>query len=315
MMIREFESRTISSDACVTALHVQEGLKEPSFQPDLWRTLMVEPGTKVALGDIDPSYGGIHWPHERSLALIQSYMQKIENLQYLMYAEGKRSLLIVLQGIDAGGKDGVVRHILTNINPAGCRVAVFKQPTSAELAHDFLWRVHPQAPAKGEMAIFNRSHYEDVLVARVHEFAPANVWPKRYGMINDFERLLVDGNGTTILKFFLHISKDEQLARFKLRLDDPSRRWKISEADYAEREYWDQYMEAFEDMLYETSTCHAPWFVIPANNKLFRNLAVSQIIARTLDDLDMKLPEPSVNIARIRRQHHAAEAEVKLKAS
>jgi len=271
---------------------------------------MVEPGTKVALRDIDPSYGG-HWPHERSLALTQSHMQKIDNLQYLMHAEKKRSLLIVLQGIDAGGKDGVVRHILTNINPAECRVAVFKQPTSAELAHDFLWRVHPHAPAKGEMAIFNRSHYEDVLVARVHAIAPVNEWPKRYGMINDFERLLVEGNGTTILKFFLHISKEEQLARFKMRLDDPSRRWKISEADYTEREYWDQYTDAFEDMLCKTSTYHAPWFVIPANNKWFRNLAVSQIIARTLEDLDMKLPEPSVNIAHIRRQHHAAEAEAK----
>jgi PPK2 family polyphosphate:nucleotide phosphotransferase len=233
----------------------------------------------------------------------------MDSLQCLMHAEKKHSLLIVLQGLDASGKDGVVRRIVTSMNPAGCRVAAFKQPTPAEHSHDFLWRVHAHAPARGEVTIFNRSHYEDVLVARVHKLAPASVWPKRYGFINDFERLLVAGNDTTVLKFFLHISKEEQLARFKLRLEDPSRRWKISEADYTEREYWDQYVDAFEDMLHKTSTGHAPWFIVPSNNKWFRDLAVSQIIIRTLEHLDMKLPP--VNLARIRRQHHAAEMGVR----
>jgi PPK2 family polyphosphate:nucleotide phosphotransferase len=309
MIIPESEIRTISAGACAATLQIAE---EPRLEPDLYRTLMVEPGVKIALGDIDPGYcGGMRPSYERTMPIMRSYMQKIDQLQYLMYAEKRHSLLIVLQGLDAAGKDGVVRHIVTSMNPVGCRVTAFKQPTAAELAHDFLWRVHPHAPAKGEVTIFNRSHYEDVLVARVHQLAPASMWAKRYGLINDFERLLVMENDTTVLKFFLHISKEEQLSRFKLRLEDPSRRWKISEADYTEREYWDQYVDAFEDMLYRTSTWDAPWFVIPSNIKWFRDLAVSQIIIRTLEDLDMKQPQPSADIARIRRHYHAAEARLK----
>ena len=310
-MISETEFTTVVPGASAAKPHVPEGLREPSFEPDLYRTLMVEPGTKVTLGDIDPSYCGMHQSYERTLLAVRSHIQRIDQLQYLMHAENKHSLLIVLQGVDAGGKDGVVRHLLTCMSPAGCRVAAFKQPTPPEVAHDFLWRVHPHSPAKGEVVIFNRSHYEDVLVARVHQLAPASVWPKRYGLINEFERLLATGNDTTVLKFFLHISKEEQLARFKLRLEDPSRRWKISEADYQEREYWDEYVTAFEDMLHRTSTWHAPWFIVPSNNKTFRDLAVSQIIVRTLEDLDMKLPQPTVDIERIRRHYHKAEAKVK----
>jgi PPK2 family polyphosphate:nucleotide phosphotransferase len=226
-----------------------------------------------------------------------------------MYAEKKHSLLIVLQGLDACGKDGVIRHILTGMNPAGCRVVGFKQPKPDELAHDFLWRVHPHLPAKGEVSLFNRSHYEDVLVVRVHEFAQVSMWSKRYDLINDFERLLKTENNTTVLKFFLYISKEEQLARFRQRLEDPSRLWKISEADYKERAYWGRYIDAFEDMLHKTSTPNAPWFVIPSNHKWFRDLAVSQIVGRTLEDLEMKMPEPAVDIAEIRRRHHAAEVE------
>jgi PPK2 family polyphosphate:nucleotide phosphotransferase len=228
-----------------------------------------------------------------------------------MHADHRHSLLIVLQGVDAGGKDGVVRHLLTSMNPAGCRIAAFKQPTPAESAHDFLWRVHPHSPGKGEVVIFNRSHYEDVLVARVHHLVPGTVWSKRYGLINEFERLLSVGNDTTVLKFFLHISKEEQLARFKLRLDDPTRHWKISEADYQERAHWDDYVSAFDEMLCRTSTWHAPWFIVPSNNKNFRDLAISQIIVRTLENLDMKLPRPTVDIERIRRQYHRAEAQVR----
>ena len=226
-----------------------------------------------------------------------------------MYAERKHSLLVILQGLDACGKDGVIRHIVSGMNPAGCRVVGFKQPKPEELDHDFLWRVHPHLPAKGEVAIFNRSHYEDVLVVRVHQLVQASLWSKRYDLINDFERLLVTENNTTVLKFFLYISKNEQLARFKQRLDDPSRRWKISEADYKERTYWSHYIDAFEDMLHKTSTRYAPWFVIPSDHKWFRDLAISQIVTRTVEDLDMQWPEPAVDIAEIRRRYHDAEFE------
>ena len=279
------------------------------------KKLSVEPDTKVKLSDIDPDYHGKHESHESAQPEIQKHVQKMEQLQYLMYAEKKHSLLIVLQGLDAGGKDGVVRHVITGMNPAGCKVIGFKQPTPDDLSHDFLWRVHPHVPDKGEVAIFNRSHYEDVLVVRVHKLVPEKVWSARYDLINDFEKLLTVENNTTILKFFLFISKDEQLSRFKRRLDDPARQWKISESDYKERNYWDDYIDAFEDMLHKTSTRHAPWFVIPSNHKWFRNLAISQIITRTLEDLKMKLPQPTVDIATIRKEYHAAAvAEKKSKA-
>jgi PPK2 family polyphosphate:nucleotide phosphotransferase len=187
----------------------------------------------------------------------------------------------------------------------------FKQPTAEELAHDFLWRVHPHVPAKGSVAIFNRSHYEDVLVVRVHGLAPEKVWSKRYDEINDFEKLIAAQNNTTILKFFLHISMQEQLARFAKRLDDPARQWKISESDYKEREYWNDYTEAFEDVLTKTSTEQAPWFVIPSNHKWFRDLAVSQIIARIMEDMKMQMPKPTVDLAKIRWEYHRAQDEGK----
>ncbi len=275
------------------------------------KKLIVEPGSKFKLRDVDPGSHGKHESHEAALSEIQAHVQKMDQLQYLMYAEKKHSLLIVLQGLDAGGKDGVVRHVITGMNPAACKVIGFKQPTPEDLEHDFLWRVHPHVPNRGEAVIFNRSHYEDVLVVRVHKLAPEKVWSNRYELINEFERLLAVENGTTILKFFLYISKEEQLSRFKQRLDDPARQWKISEADYKERGYWDDYIDAFEDLLRKTSTDHAPWFVIPSNHKWFRNLAVSDIIVRTLESLDMKLPEPSVDIADIRRKYHAALTEEK----
>jgi PPK2 family polyphosphate:nucleotide phosphotransferase len=276
---------------------------------DIYRMLLVEPGSKIDLGSIDPEFCADQ-SYQRAMPALLAESQKIDRLQYLMHAEGKHSLLIVLQGLDASGKDGVAHHILTGVNSAGCRVASFKQPNSTELQHDFLWRVHPHAPGRGEIVIFNRSHYEDVLIARVHGLVPAAVWSRRYRLINDFENLLSVGNDTTILKFFLHISKAEQLARFKRRLDDPSRRWKISEADYEERERWDEYTAAFEEMLHSTSTWNAPWFIVPANNKWFRDLAISQIIARTLEDLDMRFPTPAVDLSQIRRRYHAAEAAV-----
>src|SRR5215469_7000902 len=271
---------------------------------------IVRHGTKVNLTEIDP---GCHYGYEsREAALPETrfLLWKLDQLQYLMYAEKKHSLLIVVQGLDACGKDGVIRHILSGMNPAGCRVIGFKQPTPDELDHDFLWRVHPHLPAKGHISIFNRSHYEDVLVVRVHEFAQAHLWSRRYDLINDFEKLLKLENNTTLLKFFLYISKEEQLSRFRQRLEDPSRHWKISEADYREREYWNRYIGAFEDMLQKTSTFYAPWFIIPANHKWFRDLVVSQIVTRTLEDLDMRLPEPAVDIADILRRYHAPEEKV-----
>jgi PPK2 family polyphosphate:nucleotide phosphotransferase len=275
------------------------------------KKLIVEPGSKIRLKHFDPSYHGKHESRKSVLPEIQENLQKMAELQYLMYAENRHSLLIVLQGLDAGGKDGVVRHVLTGMNPSGCVSVNFKQPTAKELAHDFLWRVHPHLPAKGSVAIFNRSHYEDVLVARVHNLVPENVWSKRYDQINNFEQLISTENNTTILKFFLHISREEQLARFKKRLDDPARQWKISESDYKEREYWNDYTEAFEDVLTRTSTKHAPWFIIPSNHKWFRDLSISQIITRTMEEMDMQLPKPTANLAEIRRKYHQAADEEK----
>ena len=275
--------------------------------PNYVKKLIVKPSSKIRLKHFDPGYHGKHESHKSALPEIQENRQKMEDLQYLMYAENKLSLLIVLQGLDAAGKDGVVRHVLTGMNPSGCVAVNFKEPTAKELAHDFLWRVHPHVPAKGSVAIFNRSHYEDVLVVRVHGLVPEKVWSKRYDQINDFEQLIVTENNTTILKFFLYISKQEQLDRFKKRLDDPTRQWKISESDYKEREYWGDYIKAFEDVLTKTSTDHAPWFIIPSNHKWLRDLAISQIIVRQMEAMRMQFPKPTVNLAEIRREYHQAE--------
>lgn len=272
------------------------------------KELLVEPGTKVRLDKIDPSFKDSQSSHESAQAQIAEKVSRMNNLQYLLYANGEQSLLVVLQALDAGGKDGVVRHLFSGMNPQGTRCIGFKQPTPIETAHDFLWRAHAQAPAKGEVTIFNRSHYEDVLVARVHKLVPKSVWSARYESINEFEHLL-HANGTRILKFFLHISPEEQLARFKERLDDPARNWKISESDYSERELWADYMAAFEEALEKTSKEHAPWFVIPSNHKWFRNLAISSIVADTMEDMSLKLPPTRVSLDEIRAKYHAAEQE------
>jgi len=264
----------------------------------------VKPGSKVNLAKVDASFTDKHESHEHALPEIETYTQKLHDLQYLMYAEGKRSLLICLQGRDAAGKDGSINHVLGAMNPQGCTVTGFKVPSKEEAAHDFLWRYHQHTPGKGQVAIFNRSHYEDVLVVRVHDLVPKAVWSKRYEQINDFEKTLAD-NGTHILKFYLHIDPDEQLERFKQRIEDPARHWKISDGDYAERPFWDAYTEAFEDALGKTSTDHAPWFVIPSNHKWFRNLAISRIVAETLESLGMKFPEPTVDIEEIKKKYHA----------
>ena len=278
---------------------------------DYRKKFVVEPGAKVRLAKIDASYTGKHETHEKALPEIQKHVERMDKLHYLLYANGSQSLLVVLQALDAAGKDGTIRHIFSGMNPQGTFVFGFKQPSKEEAAHDFLWRAHARAPGKGEVVIFNRSHYEDVLVVRVHKLVSQSVWSKRFDLINDFEKMLSQ-NGTTILKFFLHISPEEQLARFEQRLDDPSRHWKISESDYSERELWPQYVAAYEEAMELTSTKHAPWYVIPANHKWFRDLAISQIIADTMDEMGLKLPPTRVEIAAIRRKYHAAEGERKI---
>jgi PPK2 family polyphosphate:nucleotide phosphotransferase len=275
---------------------------------DFRKRFVVEPGAKVRLSKIDASYTGKHETHEAAPREIEKHIDRLGKLQYLLYADGNQCLLVVLQALDAAGKDGVIRHVFSGMNPQGTFVFGFKQPSREEVAHDFIWRAHLRAPGKGEVVIFNRSHYEDVLVVRVHNLVPEAAWSKRYDQINDFEAMLSQ-NDTTILKFFLHISPEEQLARFKQRLEDPSRQWKISESDYSERELWPNYLDAYEDAIEKTSTKHAPWYIVPANHKWFRNLAVSQIIADTMEEMGLKLPPTHVNIADIRRKFHAAETE------
>ena len=277
---------------------------------DYAKKFKVEPNTKVKLDEIDPGYKGEHVDKDSAQPELEKSAQRLHDLQYLMYAENKRSLLIILQGMDAAGKDGTISHVLTAMNPQGCRVYGFKTPSADELAHDYLWRIHQVTPRKGYVVVFNRSHYEDVLVVRVHKLVPKEVWSKRYDEINAFERHL-SNNGTHTLKFYLHIDKEEQLARFKDRLDDPNRHWKISELDYAEREYWQDYQEAYEEAISKCSTDYAPWYIIPSNHKWFRNLAVSQILLDTLDSLKMKFPEPTVDIGEIKKKYHAALEEEK----
>ncbi|OYV29347.1 MAG: polyphosphate kinase 2 [Halothiobacillus sp. 20-54-6] len=272
---------------------------------DYREKFLVDPTKKLLLGDIDPNHTGEHTTKDSAEPLINQYREQMEAEQFLLYADGRQSLLVVLQALDAAGKDGVIRHVFSAMNPQGTRVHGFKQPTPEEAAHDFLWRAHAHVPADGEVVIFNRSHYEDVLVVRVHDLVPESIWSQRYDKINEFERLLTE-NGTKILKFFLHISPEEQLERFKKRLDDPQRHWKISESDYSERKFWPQYLEAYQDALSKTSTPHAPWYIIPANYKWFRNLAISQIIADTLKGMGLELPPTRVNIDDIKAHYHAA---------
>ena len=252
---------------------------------DYRKRFYVNPDEKLRLSKLDPGYRGDHESEAAAKQETEHYRVKLAHQQALLYAQRMHSVLVVLQALDAGGKDGTVSHVFSALNPQGTTVVGFKQPTAADLAHDFLWRVHPHAPGRGEVAIFNRSHYG-----------------------RQFEAGLAD-NGTTILKFFLHISEEEQLSRFAERLQDPTRNWKISESDYTERALWDDYIEAFEDAISATSTKEAPWYVIPSNHKWFRNLAVSQIMAHTMESLSMASPEPSVDLAEIRRKYHAAVEE------
>jgi len=221
---------------------------------------------------------------------LQRLNKKLEALQELLYAEHKHRVLVVLQAMDTGGKDGVIRHVFEGVNPQGVRVASFKVPTAEELDHDYLWRVHKQVPGKGEIVIFNRSHYEDVLVVRVHELVPEEVWARRFDQINHFERMLAE-EGVTILKFYLHIDQEEQKARLEARRDDPQKRWKFKPGDLKERALWDHYMQAYEAVLEKTHTSWAPWHVVPANKKWYRNLVIARIIIEALEKLNMAFPE------------------------
>jgi PPK2 family polyphosphate:nucleotide phosphotransferase len=250
--------------------------------------LVVKPGSKVKLAHHDPSatYG---WSKETALDKVTADLARLAAVQERLWAERKQRVLVVLQGIDAAGKDGVIKHVMTAFNPQGSPVTYFGVPSPVELAHDYLWRVHAATPRRGEIAIFNRSHYEDVLIVRVHDLVPKDAWSRRYAQINDFERLLAE-EGTTVLKFFLLIDKDEQKVRQQARYDDPTKRWKFNMGDLAERARWDEYVAAFEEALTRCSTKVAPWYVIPANHKWFRDLAVGEILADTLEDLKPQYP-------------------------
>lgn len=265
---------------------------------DLTDPLKVKPGTHPRLGDsrADEVHG---WKKDAAEAALKKNRERLEELQYKMYADGRHAVLVVLQGIDGAGKDGTLRHVISAFNPQGCTVTSFKAPSPEELKHDFLWRIHANVPRRGEVGVFNRSHYEDVLVVRVDELVPREAWEARYEQINQFERMLSE-NGVRIVKFFLHIDKDEQRERFQARLDDPEKRWKFDPADLAKRGKWDDYTKAFEAALHRCSTAHAPWYLIPSNRKWFRNLAVSQILVQELGKLPLRYPKPGYDPKKMR---------------
>jgi len=264
----------------------------------LARELMVRPGSRIKLADINPE--ATHGVKKADAeAHLERDREQLAVLQYMLYAEARRSLLVVLQGIDAGGKDGTIKHVMSGLNPQGVRVTPFKVPEGAEKRHDYLWRVHNVVPERGQIGIFNRSHYEDVLVVRVHNLVPKDVWKKRYQQINDFERMLSE-NEVRIVKFLLYIDKNEQAKRFRERLEDKAKNWKFSQSDIQERKYWDDYIGAYEEMLAKCSTSFAPWYVIPANKKWFRNLAVARIVRLELEAMKLKFPKPVEDLSTIK---------------
>ena len=259
----------------------------------------VKPGTLVKLSEYDAGdTGELQGGKDAAQEKLGRLTKKVETLQELLYAEHKHKVLIVLQGMDTCGKDGTIRDVFEGVNPQGVRVASFKVPTPEELDHDYLWRVHRQVPGKGEITIFNRSHYEDVLVVRVHALVPEAVWERRFRQINDFERLLVE-EGTTVLKFFLHIDRDEQKERLQARLDDPTKHWKFSLGDLKERGRWNEYQRAYEDVLSLTSTQAAPWYIVPSNKKWYRRLVIAQVIVEALDGLEMQFPQPKEDLSNV----------------
>jgi PPK2 family polyphosphate:nucleotide phosphotransferase len=267
-----------------------------------WKHYRIDPDQKVDLSAWDPEETKA-WDGDKETAEIQveKLNLKLEVLQEMLYAQGRHKVLVVLQGMDTSGKDGVIRKVFEGVNPAGVRVAAFKVPSSLELAHDYLWRIHQQAPASGEMVIFNRSHYEDVLVVRVHNFVPPERWKRRFDQINAFERLLAE-EGTTILKFYLHIDLEEQRQRLLERLDTPEKRWKFNPGDLKERALWTEYQKAYDDVLERTSTPWAPWILVPANRKWYRDLVISSALVDTLESLNLDYPQPAENLDTYRPQ-------------
>lgn len=264
---------------------------------DYTRHLIVKPGSKTRLKDFDPD-ATFGLDKAQAVAKLQANIERMSVLQYMLYAEAKRSFLVVIQGIDAGGKDGVIRNVLTGLNPQGVHVTSFKVPEGEEERHDYLWRVHKAVPEFGQIGIFNRSHYEDILVVRVHNIVPKEMWSKRYDQINAFEQMLSE-NGVTVVKCLLYISKDEQAKRFQARIDDPTKNWKFNEADLKEREHWDDYIEAYDEMLRKCSTDLAPWHIVPANRKWFRNMAVSQIMLEGMESMGLSAPAPVADLSKI----------------
>ncbi len=259
----------------------------------------IKPDTNVNLNDwAADDHSAFKSNKQDANAEQQALNRKLEQLQELLYAEHKHKVLIVLQAMDTGGKDGTIRRVFEGVNPQGVKVQSFKAPTHDELDHDYLWRAHQHVPAKGELVIFNRSHYEDVLVVRVHKLVPDEIWKRRYEQIRDFERMLAE-EGTTILKFYLHIDRAEQKKRLQSRLDDPTKHWKFNEEDIHERKLWDEYMQAYEAVLSKTSTDWAPWYIVPANHKWYRNLVVARVIVDALADLKMSYPEAQQDLEKI----------------
>jgi PPK2 family polyphosphate:nucleotide phosphotransferase len=262
------------------------------------QSLIASPGHKIRLADIDPD--DTHGVSKSAGAkAIAKNIEQLCKQQDLLYAEARRSVLVVLQGLDAAGKDGTIRHVMTGMNPQGVSVTPFKVPEGAEKRHDFLWRIHNAVPEWGKVGIFNRSHYEDVLVVRVHNLVPKSEWSQRFDQINEFERMLTE-NHVAIVKLFLYISKEEQGKRLTARLDDSAKNWKFSPDDVKERAFWDDYIRAYEDVLTKCSTKRAPWYIIPANHKWFRNLAVSEILLHTLESMGLKYPKAKIDLSKIK---------------
>jgi len=260
--------------------------------------MQVQPGTRVSLQDYDPGDTGAYKSAKEADEHLREQIEDLVKLQNLLYADGRYAVLVVLQGMDTSGKDGTIRHVMSGLSPLGVEVRAFKAPNDEERTHDFLWRVHKAVPPLRYIGIFNRSHYEDVLVVRVHELVPREVWKTRYEQINDFEKSLTQNN-LVVLKFFLHISKKEQKRRLEKRLQDPTRYWKFSLKDIEERKYWSAYRKAYEAALSRCSTAWAPWHIVPADHKWYRNLVVAEVLVKTLHDLDLNYPKPTVDISKI----------------
>jgi PPK2 family polyphosphate:nucleotide phosphotransferase len=265
---------------------------------EIIKKLMVIEGKKINLQRLSPDYNFSIDEEKAEYVLKQNLKKRMSELQYRLYAERKNGLLIVFQGIDTSGKDSTIRHVISAFNPQSCAVKAFKEPTTEDLSHDFLWRIHKRAPSRGEIVVFNRSHYEDIIQPRVHKTIHKSIWLQRYEHINAFEKCLSD-NSIKIIKFFLHISKEEQRKRLEERMNDPSKQWKVSESDITERKFWNNYTVTYQDIINRCSNLWAPWYIIPANKKWFRNLVVALVIGDTLERMKPKFPKPTINLSKM----------------